>query len=441
MAKITPKFTNLILRALLALILSMPFIILLLSIQTSPTVSQASPLSSAELSMIEDLILESAPASPSTASRQQLQLNQHELNLLLRYSGDVMNLSPNWAAKMKLHDQSLKSQVSVKIFDSLQPLYFNITAELRAESNSLKLSSLSFGKMQIPQQFLNFTLTRLRARLETSIPAFRDLTKLMANVVNVAITPEWVDVDLLWDPTLISRITNEAQRFFISDQDQQRIMHYHQVIAEVADTIPADIRAVSLNTFLIPLFTSAQKRSKISGDPIAENRAIFQTLAIYVNKEGIEQLLSEAVVSTIEEAKFIEVRLQRRQDLAQHLVSIAAITASAGADFAELLSTTKEAYDARYRSGFSFSDLTANTVGVSLSSLATMNPTSAIRMQERIISIQNEADYMPEVGNNRDGLSESDFNELYQDRNSARYQEKLREIQKLINERSLFEGF
>ena len=441
MAKITPKIISLILRTLLALIVSTPFIILLLAIQTGPTISYSSPLRPSELSQIEGLILENAPISPSIASRQQLRLNPHELNLLLRYSGDVMNLSPNWAAHMQLYEQSLRSQVSVKISDSIQPLYFNITAELRTESNVLKLTSLSFGKLQIPQQLLNFTLMRVRSRLQSSIPPFPDLSELMTSVGNVSITPEWLDVDLLWDPILLSRLGNGAQRFFISDQDQQRIIHYYQIIAEVVDTIPADIRAVSLNTFLIPLFTSAQERSRISGNPIAENRAIFQTLATYMNEEGIEQLLRDAVANTIGEAKFIEIRLQRRQDLAQHLVSIAAITASAGADFAELLSTTKEAYDARYRSGFSFSDLTANSVGVTLSRRATQDPASAIRMQERIISIQNEADYMPEVGNNRDGLSESDFNALYQDRNSTQYQERLSEIQKLINERPLFAGF
>jgi hypothetical protein len=139
-------------------------------------------------------------------------------------------------------------------------------------------------------------------------------------------------------------------------------------------------------------------------------------------------------------AKYIEVRLQRRQDLAQHLVSIAAITASTGADFAQLLSTTKEAYDARYRSGFSFSDLTANTVGVYLASYSTKDPATAIEMQKRLATLQTESDYMPEVGNNRDGISESDFAAIYSDRNSQEYQQRLADIQALIETRVLFQG-
>ena len=53
------------------------------------------------------------------------------------------------------------------------------------------------------------------------------------------------------------------------------------------------------------------------------------------------------MAAEVPRAKFIEVRLQRRQDLAQHVSSIAAISALAGAELAKFLSTTKEAYDAR----------------------------------------------------------------------------------------------
>ena len=83
MAKIAPKIISLILRTLLALIVSTPFIILLLAIQTGPTISYSGPLRPSELSQIEGLILESVPISPSIASRQQLRLNPHELNLLV----------------------------------------------------------------------------------------------------------------------------------------------------------------------------------------------------------------------------------------------------------------------------------------------------------------------------------------------------------------------
>jgi hypothetical protein len=188
------------------------------------------------------------------------------------------------------------------------------------------------------------------------------------------------------------------------------------------------------------LFAAAAEKTLAGSDPIAENRTAFQTLAIYLNQESIAQLIGEEAAAEIELAPFIEPRLFRRQDLAQHLVSIAAITASAGADLAQMLSTTKEAYDARYRSGFSFSDLTANSVGVTMAQLATSNPETAKIMQGRLADLQNESDYMPQVGNNRDGLSETDFNAMYTDRSSPQYAHRLAEIQTLIDSRPLFSG-
>jgi hypothetical protein len=179
----------------------------------------------------------------------------------------------------------------------------------------------------------------------------------------------------------------------------------------------------------------------VSGNPVAENRAVLQALAVYVNDENIGQLIGTDAASTVTAANFIEVRLQRRQDLAQHVMSIAAISASAGASLAQLLSTTKEAYDARYRSGFSFSDLTANSVGVAMADFATRDPESALKFQRRMIALEAESEYMPPVGNNRDGLTEADFSEQYTDRNSDEYRQRLEQIQELIYQQSLFQNF
>jgi len=69
-----------------------------------------------------------------------------------------------------------------------------------------------------------------------------------------------------------------------------------------------------------------------------------------------------------------------------------------------------------------------------------MNRQSALEMQKRMTNLQTESDYMPEVGGSRDGISESDFNAIYNDRNSSEYRQRLLEIQSLIDSRPLFQG-
>ena len=420
--------------------LSGPFIVLLLAVQTEPAVTNAPALTSNEISRVEQLLLKSAPQSPSARSEQNLQLNADELNLLLSYSINMTRLSPEWAAVLTLADNTVNTKLTFQLVDGWIPLYLNFGVNLILNDSLLVLDKLVVGKLQVPNGLLELASTSMRSYLDGENKTYQNFSELIANVDQISVIQDRIYVTLQWDPILISRISEQAQQLFISDEDQQRIMEHYRLISEIAAAIPANLRAVSLNTFLVPMFTAANERSESGSDPIAENRTLFQTLAIYVNRENISQLLGETLAKEMQPAKYIEVRLQRRQDLAQHLVSIAAITASTGADFAQLLSTTKEAYDARYRSGFSFSDLTANTVGVYLASYSTQDPATAIEMQKRLATLQTESDYMPEVGDNRDGISESDFAAIYSDRNSPEYQRRLADIQALIKTRALFQG-
>jgi hypothetical protein len=436
---LSKSFAQLI-RPLLVLLGSAPLVLVLLAVETSPVLTTDAPLNRAEISQIERFLLDIAPQSPQSVSVQSLQLTAEEMNLLLRHSVTVMNLSPQWAARLALSENALSSQLSVKLNQRLIPLFLNVRTEFIGRDNLLEVASVHIGKLKVPDRLLQLTLSQIRENLATSTSAYRDFTQLLAQIRQIAINPNSIDVELVWDPALISDISKHAQQLFISAEDQQRVVAYYLQLGEIAAAIPADLRAVSLNAFLIPLFATAREKSRNGSDPIAENRTLFQTLAVYINDDDIEQLLGAELAASLAKPKVIEVRLQRRQDLAQHLVSIAAITVAAGADLAQMLSTTKEAYDARYRSGFSFSDLAANTVGVTIASNSTRDSQTARVMQERLANLQNESDYMPVVGNNRDGLSESDFNALYRNRDSVEYRQRLAEIQALIDARPLFQG-
>ena len=385
-------------------------------------------------------MLESAPESTLSPSRRELQLSSGELNLLQRYGFQVMGLLPQWSGQLQLQQDEVHALLSIQIDLGPLPIYLNMQGSFTNDDLGIHLRDLQLGNLQLPDPVMDFAVSRIQNNLLTADIGFDEFQALLDNEDAVELAPVRVSLTLLWEPQLMDRLAYRAQQIFVPLQDRERILDYYQVTKDIVSTIPTDLRAVSLNTFLVAMFNEAQERSKISGDPVAENRAALQALAVYVNNEDIGQLVGQELAAGVEPASFIEVRLQRRQDLAQHLVSIAAITASAGAGFAQMLSNTKEAYDARYRSGFSFSDMTANTVGVLLASHATRDTVSAANMQARIIDMESESDFMPEVGSNRDGISEADFTVLYQDRNSYEYAARLRQIRTLIEERPLFQG-
>lgn len=428
------------LRALAVLLISVPLILLLLAIEDEPRVSGESALDAAELARVEGILLEASPQTPSARSRHSIYLSREEIQLLLRYGTELLDLAPDWAANVDLHLDRLDGKLSIELLGSPLPLFLNLQGGFRAESDRLALQSLRVGRLAVPGPLLDYVLRRIQDNLSTSDSDYRDIRSLLASIERVAIDERGMQLQFMWDPALANRLSQQAQRLFVSSVDQQRMLHYYEQISLVALALPADHGAVSLNAFLVPLFRSALARSEAGADPIAENRTLLQTLAIYLHDGSLAPLIEPELATQLTKAKAVEVRLHRRSDLAQHLVSSAAISASAGAGLAELISNTKEAYDARYRSGFSFSDLAANTVGVRLASHATADDESARLMQGRLANLTEENDYMPEIGNNRDGISEADFSRLYQDRSSEEYQARLEEIQLLIDARPLFQN-
>lgn len=432
------RIIGLTLRLLLVILISTPFMLALLALQTERGIEVGETLTSTELDEVERLLLESAPASTARPSQQRVLLGESELNLLLRYGLQVMNLTPDWSADAELSVGAVLVRASIALGGPEGPFFINGEGRLVSTGTNFSLDTLSIGNLSLPPSVTAFVSQRLQANLFAADVGFQDFADLLANIESANVQTQQLSLVVNWEPELIDRLANRARQLFLPESDRLRIAAYYDEIRRIVATIPTDLRAVSLNTFLIPLFNHAADQSLVSGEPIAENRSALQALAVYVNNEDIAQLLGTEIAANLEPAPFIEVRLQRRQDLAQHLVSIAAISASAGAGVAELLSTTKEAYDARYRSGFSFSDLTANSVGVTLASFATRDRDTALLMQQRLSATSSESDYMPEVGNNRDGLSESDFVSQYRDRNSPEYQQRLNDIQALIDARPLF---
>ena len=425
-------------RSIVVLVLSAPVVLFLLPIHTKPSIAPNESLTFAEISQAEQLIVDLAPQSPSTLSVHTLTLNVSEFNLLTRYILDLLNLSAQWTAKISSSEDLLSASASWKLLSGWVPIYLNVHGKFLVQNNEIYLEKLQVGDIDLPDRWAAWLMRAIQTNFIESEPLLKDINEMLANIDSINIEGTETHVQLTWDPLLIGQISDQAQQLLISPQDRKRIVNHYLLINEIISTIPQDTRAISLNTLLNPLFASANERSAAGGDPIAENRTLFQTLAIYVNDEGIEKLIGVDLTYELPRARFIEVRLLRRQDLAQHLVSMAAITASIGAKLAQLASTTKEAYDARYRSGFSFSDLTANTVGVTIGSMATNNINSALEMQRRLANSQAESDYMPVVGNNRDGIPESDFTAIYNDRSSSEYQERLNEIEEMINSKPLF---
>ena len=228
---------------------------------------------------------------------------------------------------------------------------------------------------------------------------------------------------------------SQARQWAISAEDRERVRAYYQEIVRIAEQQAVDNRFVSLHRFLPSLFTLAVERSDSADDAIAENRALLLTLSMFTNELPVSDLLGPHPDIQPGEADTRATDLRTmmfyRHDLSLHFTTAAAIAASAGVDLADILGTAKEVYDSRQRSGFSFSDLTANLSGMALGEAATQ-PESAQQLQRRMAAAQAETDYMPTPRTDADGMTEEEFAQRFVDRSSDVYNSRLSDINELI---------
>ncbi len=412
---------------------------LLLCLQFAPLVETRPRLSRAEAVRVEGLLLDSVPPAPGVSGPHAFAWNEEELNLLGRHLLSLSHMSPTWAARANLREGALDIEIS-RSLSGIAPIYMNLRGVFAQAEGRPALTGLRLGHLPVPRLLIDRLAPRLSEALVSDDPLLAEIARLLASIENVRLGAAEIRFDVHWDPELLARAGDQARQWLISETDRRRILEYYAVIGRVAEKIPASERAIPLARLLAPLFGEAQRKSLRGSDPIAENQALLQTLAIYVNGEDIEQLVGAEAALDAPAAKFVEVRLLRRRDLARHLTSIAAMTVALGPDLALMLATAKESYDARHRSGFSFSDLTANNAGVALARLATRDRESALEIQRRMSVLRSDSEYMPEVGSNRDGISADDFNALYRDTGSVEYRQRLAEIQHLIESSRIFAG-
>lgn len=418
-------------------------ILLILASSLKPSFEKPSDISPGQIREIQDLILNTFTSSTSSSDIHTIRLDSHDSNLVLRYLLSIIPTTKNSQIQINFRDDQASLDASFPLVlnflgREFPTFFFNIYSVISPDpqrKSPFKISSLRIGSIPIPNWALQIALsTGIKTLTEYNL----DTKALSKKVKLESIQPEAFQISMVWEPNFLETISAQAQTLFITNQAQTRLSHYSDLINKLINDLPPERKAISVNTLLVPLASSAYQKSVNGADPILENKALLSALSDRVNDTVDSQLEDPRKNQAVSQK--IEVRLHKRQDLAQHVTSAAAITASFGSPIAEMISSTKEIYDARFGSGFSFSDLTANIVGIKLASLMTETPTRALTMQLRLSKVESELDFMPFVGNNNDGIREEKFINIYQDRDGKQYSQKISEIIDLIDSLPLFAG-
>lgn len=408
-----------------------------LTLSLRPLVEHPGPPDSTQIRLVEQWLVDNSPSSFQSAGARDISLSDEELNLLSAFV--LHNVPPlqSLATDFDIQGDGADARLSVPLPAGPLPLYLNLEARFAQDQGRARLVSLKAGSLPIPRPVIR-SFERLAAwQLAPSSETGRELAELRRGVLDYRLEQDRLQLRLEWAPDVLSQLRSQAQQIFVSEADRQRILSYHGLIQDLASEAVEVRRQVSLQTFLQPLFALAYERSTSPGaDAVAENRALLQTLSVFANQMPLDRLIGE---NPGPEAPAMIVMLHQRNDLGLHFVSAAAIAASAGVGVAEILSNSKEVHDARYGTGFSFSDVTANVAGATLGRVSTSSAHAARLIQERLKVAQAESDYMPVPRTDADGLDEDSFLAEFGDRTGPAYLERIAEIEHSVQGLPLYD--
>lgn len=421
------KFITLSLVLLLALMVGLAATLL----SVKPLVPHPGSLTDAEVRQIERLIADNSPNRFQNQGERDLSLNAEELTLLTAFMLENVPRLQDMAASFHLQEDTGQARLSIPASLGPLTLYLNLQADFEQQMDRARLVRLRAGSVRVPKRAIRLAEQTVGRRLVTATNVSHEITDLRHNVNATALSDGELHLHLSWAPESLSQLRAQAQHIFLGPDDRERILAYYAAISGIAVTQAKERRVVSLQAFLPPLFQLARQRSE-NGDAIAENRSLLQVLSLYINDLPLSQLVDNVPQNEAFSPPALIVTLHRRHDLSLHFVTAAAIAASAGASVAEVLAHSKEVYDARQRTGFSFSDMTANIAGVALGETGTSSDANARAIQLALSEARYEYEYMPVPSTDADGLTEEMLAETFGDRTNENFMDRINQIESKV---------
>lgn len=420
--------------------LSLPLLLAVMMLSREPLVPVTTPLTSQETDRVQQLLIDNDPRRLLEEQEQRIVLKEGDADVLLRYLLAETGLNREVHGRIDIEEGLAILELSHALPAGWMNTWLNIRLTFRDDRQPLTIADARIGTLELPAPLLDFLLEDFLTRFADD-PNVRMLMSIVDTIEHVDLDPDLVVITGQWDDEGISTVSEQARDFLLSAEEQTRIGdYYHLLINTETALLAANRDRVSINALMAPLFRQAYERAMDGIDPVLENRALLLALALYMSDMDLDRLVGEADETISNHQRRLMVTLHSRLDLAQHLAISAALSASASASLAEIISVYKEMHDARYRSGFSFDDLTANQTGIALGNIATADHSSAHRLQSMLRDVTDETQYMPAIPQT-EVMNESAFAEYYSDQQSVAFVERLEGINDSIVERPVFAAF
>lgn len=386
-----------------------------LSVQASPRWGPPAQVSPADVARAQDFLRRNDPRRRPARHLQTLVASEQEVNLL---AGQLMaRLSPGGGARVMLGHGSALLQASLPLPRSPVGGWLNIEATWQQTTALPEVAALRVGRLPVPRWVAGLLMNRLVAQLGAS--AEGQLASDMVQRVDMA--PARLVLVYAWRGDSFQRLLGTL----LPPAGQARLKAYAERLAELTPAAPAG--GVSLAQLLPPMFELARQRS-LGGDAREENRAVLLALALHAS--GLSPATLFPAARAWRQAPAVTVTLAGRDDFPQHFLVSAVLALEGGGPLADAIGVYKEVADSRGGSGFSFNDIAADRAGARLGLLARHAPE---RLQDRLAQALRESDFMPDVADLPEFMSERAFRAAYGGVDAPPYRRMLADIERRLD--------
>ncbi|MFN3618559.1 MAG: hypothetical protein ACK4TS_11355, partial [Aquabacterium sp.] len=337
---------------------------------------------------------------------------------------------------LMLHGSVPLERTPLKVLSALGA-WANVTVTLGLKAEGAPtLDGVRVGRLNLPPDLVLWGAQRVLESQELLAPA----QLMMAALSQVNVQDDRLNVTVRWT----DQLQGQTLALVVPAEDWPRLQAYHAQVVAAIERVPPGSRmhpGHPLRELLRTAFVLAQQRTMAHGllpategtlpaSEVAyrENRAALVAVALAANKLSLHQLLTRVDGQDVPPLPMASVRLNGREDFAQHYTISALMALMVGGRVADTVGLYKEMMDASKAdggSGFSFNDLALNRAGIRLGQRARQD---AIGLQQRLggdEALVSDDDFIPKVDDLPEFLGRDEFVHRYGGLKDGRFQRQM----------------
>lgn len=412
-----------------------PFVLIYSGIQTTPISQKTRVLTYDDIQKAKAIIKRIKPEYLKKKQLKTVSISEAELNLLLHYGVSHGLSRLPISSHLVLSKDHIKSFIALKIPSTPWGEFFNLTVDFRSQERIIKIHSARFGDVTIPGYLINPVL-RIAHHIFMIWDLYENLFKTTGSLEDIRIDARLLTITYNWNPDTMKALHENGKALLLSPEKQQCLISYHHKLSDILSS--QTDKTISLDRIMKPMFVFAAERSEKSGNPIMENTAVLQMLALYVTGTGLDTVIPKSLLKDLPPLNSRTILLNNRSDLAKHFLVSAALSVSTDSQLANFIGVAKEVDDSDGGSGFSFADLAADNAGVRFGETAIESSREASQFQKKILTIKGENAFMPAIDHLPEGIMRLEFKKKFKELDSASYAMITREIEDRIQKCEIY---